>query len=322
MGCSIWRRCCKCSRSTGASVSGGGGGGNDTQPPTPVINAPAQHDGVTPFVVSINWDEGVTGFDVGDITVTGPATLGGFAGGPQNYTVNATPFLFDNIVFDIAAGVAQDLAGNLSLAAATVTVISPPTVTITAPATHDTVAPFFVQFDFNQPVTGFTIGDIVITGGTLASFVGPSPGVTYTVQVTPTHTGNITIDVPAGVAIDGDGNGNTAATQVVVTPVDLIAPTIAVTADVATHDGAVGTPFNLTFTWSESPILGFVVGDVTITNANLSAFTQTMPDEWTAVATPIADFITVTVVVPPGSATDTAGNNSLGSPPLLIPYSP
>lgn len=319
MSCSKWRRCCK-GKSRGQA--GAGGGGNDVIPPQPIIAPPAQHDGVTPFLVNINWSEDVTGFTIGDITVTGPATLSAFGGGPQNYTVTATPFLFDNIDFDIAAGVAQDLAGNFSLAAVTATVISPPTVLITAPATHDTVAPFFAQFDFNQLVTGFTIGDIVITGGTLASFVGPSPGVTYTVQVTPTHTGDITIDVPAGVAIDSDGNGNTAATQAVITPVDLIAPTIAVTADVATHDGAVGTPFNLTFTWSESPILGFVVGDVTITNATLSAFMQTTPTTWTAVATPIANFITVTVVVPAGSATDTAGNNSLVSPPLLIPYSP
>lgn len=313
MGCSIWRRCCKCTsgRTVAPPVA---------NPPVPLINAPAQHDGATPFNVDINWDQDVTGFVVGDIVTGGPVTLSAFAGGPANYTVLATPFLSDNITLDIPAGVAQNGSAQLNVATASATVIDPPTVTITAPATHNTITPFFVQFDFDQLVTGFTIGDIIITGGTLASFVGPSPGVTYTVQVTPTHTGNITIDVPAGVAIDGDSNGNLAATQAVITPVDVIAPSVIIAPDVATHDGS--TPYNILFTWSESPIIGFDVTDITITNANLSGFTQLTPTTWTVVSTPIAAFTTIFTTIPAGSATDTAGNNSLTGGPNVLSYAP
>lgn len=292
----------------------------DNTPPAPLIISPSTHDGVTPFMVGVNWNEPVTGFTVGDIVTGGPVTLGTLSGGPTNFTVPATPFLEDNITFDIPSGVAQDLAGNLSLAAAQVTVIDPPTVTITVPATHNTTTTFFAQFDFDQPVTGFDISDIVIVGGTLASFVGGSPGVTYTVQVTPTHTGNITIDVPAGVAIDGDSNGNLAAAQAVITPVDTQRPSVTIAPDVPTHDGS--TPYNILFTWSESPILGFDVTDITITNATLSGFTQLTPTTWTVVSTPINPSTTIFTTVPSGSTTDTAGNQNLTGGPNVLSYSP
>ena len=65
-------------------------------------------------------------------------------------------------------------------------------------------------FTFSEPVTDFTIGDIMVTNGTKSNFVMVD-GSTYTVDVTPTSNGPITVSVPENVAFDAAGNGNTAA---------------------------------------------------------------------------------------------------------------
>ncbi|WP_167856919.1 Ig-like domain-containing protein [Hymenobacter aquaticus] len=71
--------------------------------------------------------------------------------------------------------------------------------------------PFSVTFSEN--VTGFVTGDITVTGGTISGFSGTSPGATFTFNVTPSANGTVTVNVPANVAQDAAGNGNTAATQ-------------------------------------------------------------------------------------------------------------
>jgi hypothetical protein len=70
--------------------------------------------------------------------------------------------------------------------------------------------PFSVTFPEN--VSGFVAGDVTVTNGTLTagSFAGSGSG-PYTFTVTPTASGPVTVDVPANVAQDAAGNGNTAA---------------------------------------------------------------------------------------------------------------
>lgn len=90
-------------------------------------------------------------------------------------------------------------------------------------------------FTFSEVVTGFTADDVTVTSGSKGTFMAVS-GTVYTLAVTPAagFEGNLTVNVAAGVAVDGAGNGNIAATQSV-QAVDTLAPTdIAITAaDVA-----------------------------------------------------------------------------------------
>ncbi|WP_185152694.1 Ig-like domain-containing protein, partial [Fulvivirga aurantia] len=77
-----------------------------------------------------------------------------------------------------------------------------PTVDIQgAPAIVNNTAAYNVTFEFSEDVTGFTIGDIVVGNGSASNFVAVD-GNTYTADITPSGTGNITIDVPANVAQD------------------------------------------------------------------------------------------------------------------------
>jgi len=121
-----------------------------------------------------------------------------------------------------------------------VTAILPPTllpdlrqcgtdVTLSSTATSPTAtSPIPMTATFNETVTGFVVGDIVVTNGSAGSFSGS--GTTYTFSVTPTASGVVNVNVAAGVAQDSAGNGNTAATQFSITySPDTSAPTVTLT---------------------------------------------------------------------------------------------
>jgi hypothetical protein len=84
-------------------------------------------------------------------------------------------------------------------------------------------APFAYTVTFSENVTGFVAGDVTVSNGTIGTVSGS--GTTYTFNVTPVGNGAVTVNVPAIVAQDQAGNGNTAATQYSIT---FVAPTITV----------------------------------------------------------------------------------------------
>lgn len=58
----------------------------------------------TPFEIQIKFSKPVTGFVVGDITITN-ATLSNFAGSGKNYTVDVTPNVVDDILIQVLVNV-------------------------------------------------------------------------------------------------------------------------------------------------------------------------------------------------------------------------
>lgn len=87
-----------------------------------------------------------------------------------------------------------------------------PTVEITSEAAATVYEAFSVTFTFSEDVTGFAAGDITVGNGSAGNFATTSASV-YTADITPTATGAVTVDVGAGVCVDGAGNANEAATQ-------------------------------------------------------------------------------------------------------------
>ena len=104
-----------------------------------------------------------------------------------------------------------------------------PTVTISSSAASPTsTSPIPITITFSESVTGFVAADITITNGTLGTLNGS--GTTYTASVTPTVNGMVTVDIPATVAQDAAGNGNTAAASFTISyfntlPVELLSYT-------------------------------------------------------------------------------------------------
>ncbi|MDH7445467.1 beta strand repeat-containing protein [Aquimarina sp. 2201CG14-23] len=74
--------------------------------------------------------------------------------------------------------------------------------------------PIPVTITFSESVSGFTEGEITVVNGSTGNFSGGT-GTTYTVDITPSGAGplTITVDVAADVATNMSGNGNTAAPQ-------------------------------------------------------------------------------------------------------------
>lgn len=123
---------------------------------------------------------------------------------------------------------ATDAATNFAVLSRTFTVdLTAPTVvltTATVAPTYVNTNPITVTATFSEAVTGVDIADFVVTNGTTSNFVAVNP-TTYTVDITPTADGAITIDLPASAAQDLATNNNTAAAQIIVN-YDGTAPTL------------------------------------------------------------------------------------------------
>ncbi|WP_350335357.1 Ig-like domain-containing protein [Coralliovum pocilloporae] len=189
-----------------------------TAPTVSILNAPASHDGVTPFDVTVQFSEPVVNFVAGDVTVGNGTVTSLTTTDNQSFTASITPSSGAAVTVDVAAGVAQDQAGNDNAAATRVTVadaIAPTVSILNAPGTHDGTAPFNVTVQFSEPVVNFVAGDVTVGNGTVTALT-TTDNQSFTASITPSSGSDITIDVAAGVAQDQAGNDNTAATRVTV----------------------------------------------------------------------------------------------------------
>ncbi|QKG53180.1 Ig-like domain-containing protein [Hymenobacter sp. BRD67] len=78
-----------------------------------------------------------------------------------------------------------------------------------------TTSPIPFTVTFSENVTGFSAAGVTVSNGSVGTVSGS--GTTYTFNVTPTAAGLVTVNVPANVAQDQAGNGNTAASQFSIT---------------------------------------------------------------------------------------------------------
>ena len=203
-----------CSLGLFATACGGGSGNRDTTAPAVTISAPKNHDGRTAFDATIRFSENVTGFERGDITA-GNGSVTALSGSGASYRATLKPGGGSAVRIDIAASVARDAAGNGNTAAArqTVAYVVPdtkaPTAAISAPDTHDGRTAFDATIRFSENVTGFERGDVKVTRGKITAF-SVSGATAYSVTIEPSNGANsvINIEVPANVAQDTAGNGN------------------------------------------------------------------------------------------------------------------
>ncbi|MEE2527394.1 Ig-like domain-containing protein, partial [Hyphobacterium sp. HN65] len=271
---------------------------NDQTAPTVSIAGPAGPVSGA-FTASFTFSEVVSGFALGDISV-GNGAASNLSGAGTTYTATITPASDGLVTIDVAANVAQDVAGNNNTAATQFSVTNDsdrPTLTITGPA-GPVAGAFTATFTFSENVTGFVLEDITVGNGTASNLSGA--GTTYTATITPTADGQVTIDVAANIALDAASNPNTAATQFTVTN-DSSPPTVTITGPT----GPVAGAFTATITFSKT-VTGFAIGDISVGNgsaSNLSGSGTT----YTATITPTTDG-QVTVNVSAGAAQDAGGN--------------
>ncbi|MCH8800403.1 MAG: Ig-like domain-containing protein [Chloroflexi bacterium] len=300
----------------------------DTTDPTVTISSTATSPtNTSPIPVTATFDETVTGFDISDLNVGNGAAGSFVAVSGTVYTFDVTPTADGAVTVDIAAGVAQDPSGNNNTAAAQFSITfdtTAPTVTITSTAGSSTnTTPIPVKATFNETVTGFDAGDIVVGNGSAGSFVAVS-GTEYTFDVTPTVDGEVTVDIASGVATDAAGNGNAVATQFTITfataaaSIDTVSsPTnsstqtltgvrtdgisVALSADTAAAFGTITFPSGTTWT---AVVSGLVEGPNVIT---------VTAESGTSTATIVFDTVlpTVSSISPASGATGVAVNTDI-----------
>lgn len=159
------------------------------------------------------------------------------------------------------------------------------------------------NFDFSEVVSGFTLDDIVVSGGAKGQLSGS--GAHYTLTVTPANraVGNVTVAVAADAASDEAGNTSQAARTE--QAFDTLPPTLLITSD---YVGPTADPITFTFQFSE-PVSGFTSDDVGVGSGVKGALTGEGAS-YRMVVTPQEARDYVWVSVPAGAVIDAARNAS------------
>ena len=88
-----------------------------------------------------------------------------------------------------------------------------PTLAIVGlPAEVEFLEPLAVTFQFDEDVSGFELGDIVVSNGTIG-VLNEVDADTYTTNITPDGVANLTVAVAADAATDAAGNGSNGASE-------------------------------------------------------------------------------------------------------------
>ncbi|RED91527.1 Ig-like domain-containing protein, partial [Marinoscillum furvescens] len=162
---------------------------------------------------------------------------------------------------------------------------------------------FMVNVDFSEVVSGFDVSDITVTNGS-ASNLFTSDSIGFTVDISPTADGLVSVDVGAGVVTDGAGNNNTAATTYSIT-YDNTPPTVAISdapASISVED-----TITVTVDFSEI-VTGFALSDVVATNATLGGLSTSNSINYTMDVYPSGGDIAIDIAS--DVVQDAAGNGN------------
>ncbi|SDL67405.1 hypothetical protein SAMN04488568_101271 [Maricaulis salignorans] len=217
----------------GSAATSSTGGGNtaaaqfsitvNQQLPQPVITSALSGTVSGAFDIVVNFNEPVTGFDITDLTV-GNGAASNFAGSGTAYTATITPAADGAVTVDIAAAAAVDVSAGASLVAAQYSITNDETgatPTLASAAADPFSGSFVLNVTFDEAVTGFAASDLTVGNGTASGLAGS--GAAYTVTITPSASGVVTVDMAPGKVGDAAGNPNLVAAQFSITA-DITAP--------------------------------------------------------------------------------------------------
>jgi gliding motility-associated-like protein len=304
----------------------------NTAIPGAAITTTATSPVIAPFTASITFTEAVSGFAVGDITVAN-ATLSGFQTTDNiTYTILVTPTATGAVTLQVPASVAVNVGNNANTASNTLSVVydgtAPVVTAVDVPANgiynQGQVLSFTVHFDDIVHITGTPTLAVVIGAVTRQSFYATGDGskalvFSYTVQNGDMDMDGIALGTLVGTIKDGSGNNavltlnNVGSTTAVL--INTAIPDVAIT---TTATSPVIAPFTASITFTEA-VTGFVVGDITVTNATLSGLQTTDNITYTVLVTPTATG-TVTVQVPASVAVNIGNNPNTVSNTLSLTY--
>jgi peptidoglycan/xylan/chitin deacetylase (PgdA/CDA1 family) len=269
------------------------------------------------LTITAKFNEAMATAPVPKIAISGANTLAA----TNMIRTNATVYTYAHTVgagngnATISLSIGTDLAGNVitstptSGSTFTVDNVSP-TVTLST-LQNPTSTSFTVTSKFSENVTGVAIGDYAVVNGTKSNFVALN-GTTYTISVTPTAS-PVTINMASSIALDIAGNGNTAASQLVVV-FDNVSPTVVLSTP---QNPTNASPFTVTAKFSET-VTGVNGTDFAIINGTSSNFVTLNGTTYTISVTPTASPVTINMAS--GTASDLLGNGNTAANPLVLTF--
>ena len=277
------------------------------------------------IALTFTTSKATTDFEVGDISLTNGSLFSSFSGSGSVYTATFTPDGQGLCTIDVSANKFTNADSQNNTAATftwTFDTVSPgmtitsTTYGVTSGSTTNN-ATLALTFTSPQATTDFEVGDISVTNGTLSAFAGS--GSVYTAIFAPLNQGACTIDVSANKFTYAAGNSNNAATQFTFT-FDSVQPTMTITSTTVTSGSNTNNAtIALTFTSSKATT-NFVVGDISLINGTLSAFSGSGTDYTAIFATTRQGACTIGVAA--GAYTDVAGNSNAAANTFSIYYVP
>ncbi|HEY6527428.1 MAG TPA: Ig-like domain-containing protein, partial [Cellvibrionaceae bacterium] len=276
-------------------------------------------------LVTITFNEAVSGFSNADLTVAGGSLSAvSTSDGGITWTTTLTPAAGTNSTGNLvsldATGVADAVgnagAGTLNSNAYAVNNLPPSSGVLVADSALGIGETSLVTISFSHAVTGFTNADLTISGGTLSTVSSGDGGITWTATFTPTNgisgvTNLIRLD-SSGVT-DTFGNPGAGFVDSNIFAIDTQRPTA--TLVVANAVLTAGQTSLVTITFSEA-VSGFTQADLSFANATLAGLASSDGGiTWTATITPTVDTTVTTnaISLDASGVTDSAGNSGAGT---------
>ena len=179
-----------------------------------------------------------------------------------------------------------------------------PTVALSSSVPGRVSGMFEVAVDFSESVTGFEISDVALVNAVAGNLAGS--GASYTVEITPSADGPVSVELPAGAAQDRVGNASTGS-NVLSRQADGKSPTVVLST--SAPDIVSGT-FQVVIEFSED-VSGLELRDFALLNA-AAADLSGSGARYTVEVTPAANGA-VTIALPAASSEDMAGNANTAS---------
>ena len=274
---------------------------DDVAPTVTIDSSASEPTNTSPIPMTATFSEGVTGFEVGDITVVNGAA-DNFAGSGTEYTFDVTPADQGEVTVDITAGVAEDAATNPNEAATKFSITYDslaPTVTIEPATTPTNVDTLTLTGTMEEGAT------VVLTSVEATCGDVSYDTTTWSCQVTLVEDSNVIT------ATATDAAGNTATDEATIV-YDTAAPTATLSPVDTATDVAIDAVVTATF---GEDVLEGALGDITITtdttevtgvSATLDANIITITHDDFALDT------SYTVTIPAEAVEDLAGNLNAG----------
>ncbi|MCX6072816.1 MAG: Ig-like domain-containing protein [Campylobacterales bacterium] len=277
--------------------------------------------------VTIAFSEAVVGFSNADVTTLN-GTLGTFTTANSGITWTATFTPTANIANTVNSITLADSYTDVNLNTGTAASSDNYTIDTIAPTvtiTNDQVGTaniaggdILYTFTFSEAVTGFTVLDVAVVGGNKAAALVQTSATTYTLLVTPTGTGNLTVNIADGTTTgiaDTAGNLSIAAFQST-QAVDILPPTVTSvklydSTDTVTTSLTIGQTATVKIVFSEA-VTNFDNTDVSLAGAKGTLGTLTSADNitWTGLFTPTASTSDASNIIQVlNTYTDVATNN-------------